>query len=90
MFAFYKKVLPIVIKQATNPNEYYKINIPSKNQPILVSKEIFIIGGGQAAANATKVIKDTIIKEKPKGVKGDFILSSFLTSTMGISYKLKL
>ena len=25
----------------------------------------------------------------PKGVKGDFILSSFLTSTMGISYKLK-
>ena len=36
-----------------------------------------------------EVIKDTIIKEKPKGVKGDFILSSFLTSTMGISYKLK-
>ena len=32
----------------------------------------------------------TIQKEKPKGIKGDFILSSFLTSTMGISYKLKL
>jgi large subunit ribosomal protein L1 len=33
---------------------------------------------------------ETIIKEKPTGVKGDFILSAFLTSTMGISYKLKL
>ncbi len=32
----------------------------------------------------------TILKEKPNGVKGDFILSAFLTSTMGISYKLKL
>ena len=32
----------------------------------------------------------TIQKEKPKGIKGDFILSSFITSTMGISYKLKL
>ena len=32
----------------------------------------------------------TIQKEKPTGIKGDFILSSFLTSTMGISYKLKL
>ena len=32
----------------------------------------------------------TLIKEKPKGIKGDFILSGFLTSTMGVSYKLKL
>ena len=32
----------------------------------------------------------TILKEKPKGIKGNFILSAFLTSTMGISYKLKL
>jgi len=32
----------------------------------------------------------TIQKEKPNGIKGHFILSSFLTSTMGISYKLKL
>jgi large subunit ribosomal protein L1 len=31
----------------------------------------------------------TIEKEKPSGIKGDFILSSFITSTMGISYKLK-
>ena len=35
-------------------------------------------------------ILDTILKEKPSGIKGDFILSAFLTSTMGISYKLKL
>ena len=32
----------------------------------------------------------TIQKEKPNKIKGDFILSLFLTSTMGISYKLKL
>ena len=32
----------------------------------------------------------TIQKEKPTGIKGNFILSVFLTSTMGISYKLKL
>jgi large subunit ribosomal protein L1 len=35
-------------------------------------------------------ILETILKEKPSGIKGDFILSAFLTSTMGISYKLKL
>ena len=35
-------------------------------------------------------IIETILKEKPSGIKGDFILSAFLTSTMGISYKLKL
>ena len=33
---------------------------------------------------------ETIKKDKPAGIKGDFILSSFLTSTMGISYKIKL
>lgn len=33
---------------------------------------------------------ETLLKEKPKGIKGEFILSAFLTSTMGISYKLKL
>ena len=31
----------------------------------------------------------TIKKEKPNGIKGDFIVSSYITSTMGISYKLK-
>ena len=33
---------------------------------------------------------ETITKEKPAGIKGDFITSAFLTSTMGISYKLRL
>ena len=37
-----------------------------------------------------KVLLDVIQKEKPNGIKGDFILSSFLTSTMGLSYKVKL
>ena len=32
----------------------------------------------------------TVSKEKPNGIKGDFILSAFLTSTIGVSYKLKL
>ena len=33
---------------------------------------------------------ETILKEKPSGIKGDYILSAFLTSTMGISFRLKL
>ena len=33
-------------------------------------------------------IQETILKEKPQGIKGNFIISAFLTSTMGISYKL--
>tara|TARA_B100001123_G_C15186263_1_gene977436 strand:- start:415 stop:1104 length:690 start_codon:yes stop_codon:yes gene_type:complete len=37
-----------------------------------------------------EAIKQTILKEKPSGIKGDFVLSSYLTSTMGVSYKLKL
>ena len=36
------------------------------------------------------VFLNTILKEKPSGIKGDFIISAFLTSTMGISYKLNL
>ena len=32
---------------------------------------------------------ESIKKEKPNGIKGDFILSAFMTSTMGISYKIK-
>ena len=33
---------------------------------------------------------EVVKKEKPSGIKGDFIISAFLTSTMGVSYKLKL
>ena len=32
----------------------------------------------------------TIYKEKPNGIKGDFVKSAFITSAMGVSYKLKL
>jgi len=31
---------------------------------------------------------EKITKEKPSGIKGDFIQSAFITSTMGVSYKL--
>ena len=34
-------------------------------------------------------ILDVILKEKPTIIKGNYILSAFLTSTMGISYKLR-
>ena len=33
---------------------------------------------------------NTLLKEKPIGIKGNFILSAYLTSTMGVSYRLKL
>jgi len=33
---------------------------------------------------------ETLLKEKPTGIKGEFILSAYLTSTMGLSYKIKL
>ena len=36
-----------------------------------------------------EAILEVLFKEKPDGIKGHFVLSSFLTSTMGISYKLK-
>ena len=37
-----------------------------------------------------EVFLETILKEKPSGIKGEFIMSAFLTSSMGVSYKLKL
>tara|TARA_B100001123_G_C15110445_1_gene947246 strand:- start:178 stop:867 length:690 start_codon:yes stop_codon:yes gene_type:complete len=36
-----------------------------------------------------KAFIQNIQKEKPTGIKGDFILSAYLTSSMGVSYKLK-
>ena len=52
------------------------------------------IGKKDFADNKIKENYDTLIqsilKEKPNGIKGDFILSAFLTSTMGVSYRLKL
>ena len=35
-------------------------------------------------------VVDTIIKERPIGVKGNLVKNAFITSTMGVSYKLKL
>ena len=35
-------------------------------------------------------VVDAIIKEKPKEVKANLVKSTFITSTMGVSYKLKL
>lgn len=35
-------------------------------------------------------VVDTINKEKPAGVKGNLVKSAFITSTMGVSYKIKL
>ena len=35
-------------------------------------------------------VVDTIIKEKPEGIKGNLVKNVFITSTMGVSYKLKL
>jgi len=35
-------------------------------------------------------VVDAIIKEKPAEVKANFVKSTFITSTMGVSYKLKL
>ena len=51
---------------------------------------------GKKSFSNNKIIENfdalmqTILKDKPSKIKGDFILSVFLTSTMGISYKLKL
>ena len=35
-------------------------------------------------------LMQTIYKEKPNGIRGNFVKSAFITSTMGVSYKLKL
>ena len=35
-------------------------------------------------------VVDTIIKERPIGIKGNLVKNAFITSTMGVSYKLKL
>ena len=52
------------------------------------------IGKKSFADNKIKENFDSLLqsisKEKPSGIKGNFIQSAFLTSTMGVSYKLKL
>ncbi len=51
---------------------------------------------GKKSFTDTKIIENykefmqTVEKEKPSGLKGDFIVSTYITSTMGISYRLKI
>ena len=50
---------------------------------------------GKKSFNDKKIIENfnaliqTVQKAKPNGIKEDFIISSFITSTMGISHKIK-
>ena len=62
-------------------------NDKDANVGVSIGKKSF--SNGKIKENFNSLIS-TILKEKPNGVKGDFILSAFLTSSMGISYKLKL
>ena len=52
------------------------------------------IGKKSFTDNKIKENFDTLLqviyKEKPSGIKGNFVQSAFLTSTMGVSFKLKL
>ncbi len=51
---------------------------------------------GKKSFSDEKLIKnfnaviETLLKEKPSNVKGDLVKKAFITSTMGVSYKLKL
>ena len=40
--------------------------------------------------NNFNTVIDVITKEKPSEIKGNFVKSSFITSTMGVSYKIRL
>ena len=62
-------------------------NDENANVGVSIGKKSF--SNNKIKENFNSLIQ-TILKEKPSGIKGDFILSAFLTSTMGISYKLKL
>ena len=50
---------------------------------------------GKKSFDSKKIIDNfdaliqAIKKEKPSGIKGDFIVSAYITSTMGVSHKLK-
>ncbi len=62
-------------------------NDPDGNVAASIGKKSFT--SDKIIENFNSVI-GTLHKEKPSGIKGDFILSAFLTSTMGVSYKIKL
>ena len=53
-------------------------------------KKAFDIDGfGKKIIENFNALIQTVQKAKPNGIKEDFILSSFITSTMGISHKIK-
>ena len=62
-------------------------NDPDGNVAASIGKKNFSV---EKIHENYKAILETILREKPNNIKGNFILSAFLTSTMGISYKLKL
>ena len=62
-------------------------NDPDGNIGASIGKKSFTV---EKIKQNFDAVLDAIQKEKPAGIKGNFIVSAFLTSTMGISYKLKL
>ena len=72
----------------TKISEAVKIkNDKDGNIGLSIGKKSF---SDQNLINNFNSIIDVISKEKPSNVKGQLIKSAFITSTMGISYKLKL
>ena len=66
---------------------------PDPKSYSLENLEMWVNDAIESDCNSDEIyntILETVLKERPSGIKGDFILSVFLTSTMGISYKLKL
>ena len=53
-------------------------------------EEFNTVGSDLIPSENFDALLQVISKEKPSGIKGNFIQSAFLTSTMGVSYKLKL
>ena len=78
------------VKSAVNAIKTGQIEIKSdkdSNISVSIGKKSFT--DSKIIENFNSLI-ETLHKEKPNGIKGDFILAAFLTSTMGVSYKLKL
>ena len=75
------------IVKALNTGQIEIKNDPDGNVAASIGKKNFSV---EKIHENYKAILETILREKPNNIKGNFILSAFLTSTMGISYKLKL
>ena len=78
------------IKSSVNALKTGQIEIkndPDGNVAASIGKKSF---SEKSIRENYEALLQTIQKEKPSKIKGDFILSAFLSSTMGLSYKLKL